>query len=67
MKVRSLLVKAKISSLGASGEKVFAGRERAGLDQSERLGVDNDTLGGSSSVSVIQYERFAVEKNATIK
>jgi hypothetical protein len=27
-----------------------------GVDQSERLGVEQETLGGSSSVSVIQYD-----------
>lgn len=33
-----------------------------GLDQSERLGVEEDTLGGSNSFSVIQYDASAAHQ-----
>ena len=32
------------------------------MDQSERLGVEQETLGGSRSVSVIQYDGSAAQK-----
>ena len=50
MPLRSLLFEAGAMSWGERGEKkVLLGQERGGLDQSERLGVDEDTLGGSNS------------------
>ena len=46
----------------SESNKLRAGLESGGVDQSERLGVEQETLGGSSSVSVIQYDGSAAQR-----